>query len=340
MNRPPLREVARRAGVSEPTVSRVLNGRTGVASATRHRVVEALESLGFTEVPEPGSPRRGAVGVICGELTNPVFPAIAHTIIERLARHDLVATLGVATTDLFGEERYVEEFLAVGVDGIVFVAGRHAELPADLQLYRDLVDREIPIVLVNGGETALPVPHVWSDEGIAAQRGVEHLSALGHTRIGCVLGSRRYRPTHRFIEGYERAMGALGLELIPIVETAFTLEGGRAGARRLLSDDVTGLICANDLMAMGAVAAARTSGRSVPADVSVIGYDGTDSFATTDPPLTTLRQPFADMGDMVAEALRSEIIGARRFRDHYVFAPELVARASTGAARQTVVPVG
>jgi alanine racemase len=230
------------------------------------------------------------------------------------------------------EERYVQEFLATQVDGVVFVAGHHAEVEGDLSCYEQLVDHGMPFVLVNGAQTGFAVPHVWSDEAVAAERGVEHLLALGHQRIGCVLGSRRYVPTLRFINGHRRAMEAAGHEVgeDAVVETSFTLEGGQAGARRLMNRGYTGLICGNDLIAIGAVWAARKLGLRVPGEVSVVGYDGTDFTATSDPPLTTLRQPFDDMAELVAAAVVSEIDGSRRFRDSYVFAPELIARSSTG----------
>jgi DNA-binding LacI/PurR family transcriptional regulator len=295
-------------------------------------VVAALAQLGFTDVPESGPTRRGSVGIISGELTNPVFGELVHAVTGRLAGHGIVASTGVAATGLMPEERYIQEFLAARVDGMVFVAGHHAEDRGDLSCYQQLIEREIPFVLVNGGETGLAAPHILSDEAIAAERGVEHLVALGHERIGCVLGARRYLPTLRFIAGYRRGMEAAGLApgQDAIVETAFTLEGGQAGARRLIGRGFTGLVCGNDLIAVGAIWAARSLGLRVPDDVSVVGYDGTDFTATCDPPLTTVRQPFGDMAVLIADALVSEIDRSRRFRDIYVFAPELIARGSTG----------
>ncbi len=332
--RPPLRDVARRAKVSEPTVSRVLNGREGVAPATRDRVLAALTEFGYTAVPKPAKTRRGAVGIVSAELTNPVFPLLVHEVVERLARHGVVATVGVAATGLASEERYVEEFGESGVDGIVFIAGRHAEQGADLTSYERLIDKGIPIVLVNGGPVPLPVPQIRCDETQAAQRAMEHLIALGHRRIGCVLGPTRYLATARFITGYERAAAraALDVSADTIAHSVFTYEGGRAGATRLLDQDVTAMICGNDLMALGAIGACRARGLVVPADVSIVGYDGTDFTATADPPLTTMRQPFTDMGELVADALVAQIEGSNRYLDTYVFSPELLARSTTGRA--------
>ncbi|MEM9563511.1 MAG: LacI family DNA-binding transcriptional regulator [Actinomycetota bacterium] len=332
--RPPLRDVAALAHVSEPTVSRVLNGRSGVANATRTRVLAALAELGYTDVPEPGRVRRGAVGIVSPELTNPVFPRLIHEIAEHLAHHGTVATVGVASTGLADEARYLAEFADTAVDGLVLIGGSHALQPVDLEPYTRLIGEKAPLVLVNGAPVDLPVPQIRCDEARAAERATDHLVSLGHERIGCLLGPARYHATTRFIDGFERAAGRHGLATGPdhVAESVFTREGGRAGATRLLDRGMTAVICGNDLMALGAVAAARAEGLSVPQDFSVVGYDGTDFTATSDPPLTTLRQPFAQMGALVADAVAAEIDGSDRFRDSYVFTPELLARNTTGPA--------
>lgn len=334
VERPPLKQVAALAGVSEPTVSRVLNGREGVRASTRDRVIEVLASLGYDQVPEPRAARRGVIGLVCGEFLNPAFAAFVHHISTELARRNHLTSIVVTDRDLAPEERCVRELEHAGVDGFVFVAGHHAEIDGDLSHYERLRDTGVPIVLVNGRATSLDVPHVRCDEGAGARQAVSHLIKLGHTRIGCLLGSSRYIPTVRFIEGYRETMAGHGLEepTDAIVETAFTLEGGRAGANRLLDNGCTAMIAGNDLMALGAVLASRM--RNEP-PVSVIGYDGTDMTQLTDPPLTTLRQPFEDMAQLVVDAILAEADGVRRFRDHYVFEPQLVARATTHSLRAT-----
>lgn len=333
MSRPPLRDVATLAGVSEPTVSRVMNGREGVAAGTRAKVVEALAEFGFHDIPDPSAIRTGVVGVITGELTNPVFGELSEAVITRLARHGLVATLGVATRNLTPESRYVDEFVSRGIDGLVMIAGGHARMDGDMSLYDQLAERDLPFVLVNGEDIGVDVPYVIADEAIGAERAVQHLLSLGHERIGAVLGQRMYVGTTRHELGVRRAAaGRVDVADTDIVSAPFTYEGGRAGARQLLTRGITAIVCANDLMALGAVAAVRQSGLSVPNDVSIVGYDGTDFTATSDPALTTLRQPFDDMGELIADALVSEIDRSRRFRDRYVFAPELIVRSSTGSA--------
>lgn len=332
MRRPRLKDVAELADVSEPTVSRVINGREGVATRTRERVVAALAELGFDAVPLPSRIRAGVVGLVCGDLTNPVFPTLIHHISDLLARQGHLTTVTVVDQYMNPEERCVDEFLDTSVGSVVFLGGRHAEVEGNLDNYRRLLEHDRSIVLVNGRVTDLPAPHIRCDESVGAIKATRHLIQLGHRRIGCLLGSNRYVPTSRFLSGYRRAMAQSGLAEPDgsVVESVFTLEGGRAGGTRLIENGITGVIAGNDLMALGAIHAAQTSGLRIPHEMSVVGYDGTELTALTSPSLTTLRQPFEDMARLISDAVINEMAGGRRFRDHYVFEPELMARGSTG----------
>lgn len=332
MSRPPLKDVAARSGVSEPTVSRVLNGREGVSESTRQRVVDALAELGYHDVPEPQATLRKVIGIVCGEFLNPVFPTLLHHLSSRLARAGFLTSVAVTDPLLNREERCVGELTRSGVDGLILIGGHHARVNGDHSIYEQLAADGRPMVLVNGERTALDVPHVMCDEAAGAGKAVDMLLRLGHTRIGCVLGSAEFVPTHRFIDGYRRSLDRAGVAepQHAIAETSFTFEGGRAGARRLLAHNITAMITGNDLIALGALRAAqdiRASG-----SVSVVGYDGTDFTAFTQPPLTTLRQPFEDMAQLVVDALLSEIDNSNAYRDQFVFEPALVVRESTHGA--------
>lgn len=332
MSRPRLRDIASLASVSEPTVSRVLNGKPGVATPTRQRVVDALRELGYDDVPEPRPSRRNVIGVIAGEFTNPVFPAFVNHISIALARRGLMTCALMADPDVNPEERCIAELLNCSVDAIVFIGGRHAEIEGDLEHYADITDGGTPIVLVNGRATTLDVTHIRCDERAATAKAVDHLIALGHTRIGCLIGSDDYIPTHRIVDGFNQTLRRHGLSAsaTDITHSNFTFEGARAGAKRLLEAGITGIVAANDLMALGAIHSATRMGLDVPTELSVVGYDGTDLTAFTNPPLTTMRQPFEDMADLVAEATMAELDGSDRYRDHFVFEPDLLSRGSSG----------
>jgi len=149
------------------------------------------------------------------------------------------------------------------------------------------------------------------------------------------VGQDRYVPVIRKIIGFRNAMVTLlgRADVEDLIErTMFTVEGGAAAAERLIDKGVTAIVCASDLMALGAVRAARLRGLQVPRDLSVVGYDDSTLIAFTDPPLTTVRQSVQAMSEAAVRALLDQINGDPVPRAEYIFRPELVVRGSTGAA--------
>ncbi|RCV50575.1 LacI family DNA-binding transcriptional regulator [Marinitenerispora sediminis] len=331
---PRLADIARHAGVSEATVSRVLNDKPGVGAETRKAVLAALDVLGYERPARLRQRSAGLVGMVVPELENPIFPMFAQAAEGPLAQHGYTPVLCTQTPGGIVEDEYVELLLERNVSGIIFVSGLHADTTADHERYRTLVSRRLPIVLVNGFAASIPAAFVSCDDRAASRLAVDHLAALGHTRIGFTSGPRRYVPVRRKLEGYEAAMADNGLPTDDLVELSlFGVEGGHAAALRLLDRGVTAVVCGSDLMALGAVRAARQRGLSVPRDFSVVGYDDSQLIAFTDPPLTTVRQPIQAMALAAVRALCDEIAGHAASRTEYLFAPELVVRGSTGAVR-------
>lgn len=166
---------------------------------------------------------------------------------------------------------------------------------------------------------------------------VAHLAAMGHRRIGLAIGQDVYVPTRRKTEGFRRGMAA-HTDLPPdeveslIVNTMYTVEGGQAAASRLLDAGCTAICGGNDIMAIGAIRAARQRGLEVPADVSVTGMDDSLLTAYLDPPLTTIRQAVREMSMAAVSTVLDEIRGARAPRTELVYRPELVVRRSTAPA--------
>ena len=328
-----LADIAAQAGVSEATVSRVLNGRPGVADATRQAVLTALDVLGYERPSRLRRRSAGLVGLVVPELTNPIFPAFVQVIETALARHGYTPVLCTQTPGGVHEDDYTELLLDGSVSGIVFVSGVHADTLADHRRYRQLVERGLPLVLVNGHADDVDAPSVSCDDHAAGALAVRHLVDLGHTRIGLAVGPDRFVPAIRKAAGFREAMASLVGAGEPCIERSlFTVEGGQAAAARLVDQGCTAVVCGSDLMALGAVRAVRSRGLRVPQDVSVVGYDDSVLMAFTDPPLTTLRQPVQDMGEAAVRALVDEICGQPAPRAEYVFRPELVVRGSTGSA--------
>jgi alanine racemase len=326
-----LSDIAQQAEVSEATVSRVLNDRPGVSADTRQAVLTALDVLGYERPARLRKRSAGLVGLVVPELDNPIFPAFAQIIENSLAQQGFTPVLCTQTPGGVTEDEYVEMLLDRQVSGIVFVSGLHADSTSDPERYRKLLARPLPIVLVNGFAEGIQAPFISCDDRTAGDLAVSHLAALGHRRIGLITGPDRYFPVKRKIEGYRAAISRLGLEE-QISLSLFGVEGGDAAASRLLDKGVTGFVCGSDLMALGAIRAARHRGLRVPEDVSVVGYDDSPLIAFTDPPLTTLRQPVRAMAVAAVRALVDEIKGHPAPHSEYIFRPELVVRGSTGAA--------
>ncbi|MEV7424692.1 LacI family DNA-binding transcriptional regulator [Streptomyces sp. NPDC091212] len=337
---PRLVDIAGRAAVSEATVSRVLNGRPGVADTTRGRVLAALDVLGGQR---PAGARRGGaglIGLVTPELTNPVFPAFAQAIEQVLAGHGHTPVLCTQLPGGATEDELVEQLVDRDVSGIVFLSGLHADTSADPARYAALTARGVPYVLINGYNERVSAPFVSADDHAAVGMAVAHLAELGHRRIGLATGPQRYVPSRRKREGFlDAAVGMLGLAWAEAEElvrcTLYGVEGGQVAADALLGLGCTGIVCGSDLMALGAVRAARERGLRVPYDLSVVGYDDSLLIAFTDPPLTTVRQPIRAMAAAAVGALLEEIGGSPVQRTEYVFQPELVVRGSTTTHRRT-----
>lgn len=330
-----LAEIAAQAGVSEATVSRVLNGKPGVAGATRQAVLTALDVLGYERPSRLRMRSAGLVGLIVPELENPIFPAFAQAIETALAQSGYTPVLCTQTPGGVTEDDYTQMLLERGVSGIIFVSGLHADTTAGLGRYRALRERGLPIVLVNGYAEGLDAPFISNDDSASMELAVSHLVTLGHRRIGLAVGPERFVPVIRKVAGFRAALkSALNVtDADELVEFAlFSVEGGDVAASRLLDRGCTAIVCGSDMMALGAIRAARSRGLDVPRDLSVVGYDDSPLIAFTDPPLTTVRQSVTAMSQAAVRALIDEVSGAPAPRAEFVFRPELVVRGSTGSA--------
>ena len=325
-----LADVAKQAGVSEATVSRVLNGKPGVSEATRAAVLTALDVIGYERPTQLRTRHARMVGLIVPELQNPIFPALAEVVAGALAQRGFNAVLCTRTGSM-SEAEYVEMLLERQVSGMIFAGGQYAEADAPHEHYARLLDLRLPVVLVNAAAEHLDFPRVSTDDAVAMEQAFSHLAYLGHERIGLILGPPDHVPSRRKFAAFERANGGK-LEEGLVERTRFSLEGGHAAATRLIERGVTGIICASDPLALGAVRAARRAGMTVPADLSVVGYDDSTFMACTDPPLTTVRQPIEAIGRAAVEMLTGQIEGSSVSPDELFFEPEIVARGSTANA--------
>jgi len=329
-----LAEVAQKVGVSEATVSRVLNGKAGVSDATREAVLTALDVLGYERPTQLRGVRARLIGLVLPELQNPIFPALAEVIGGALAQRGFTPVLCTRTAGGLSESDYVNMLLDQHVSGVVFAGGHYAEADAPHAHYERLLQRRIPVVLFNAAVEHLGYPQVSTDDAVAVEQAYGHLSALGHDRIGLIIGPHDHVPSRRKLAAYRAMVGRDGGASGPgwVQHAMFALEGGHAAATRMLQHGVTGIICGSDPLALGAIRAARRAGQGVPRDVSVVGFDDSAFMNCTEPPLTTVRQPIEAMGRAAVTLLVNQMEGVAVAADELLFEPELVVRGSTGPA--------
>jgi DNA-binding LacI/PurR family transcriptional regulator len=329
-----LAEIAAQAGVSEATVSRVLNGRPGVAAATRQAVLAALDVLGHERPIKLRQHHTGLIGLILPELTNPIFPAFAQVIESALVMSGYTAVLCTQTPGGMSEDDYTALLIERGVSGIIFVNGLHADSRSDRSRYLRLADMGLPMVLINGYRADIEGHFISTDDVAALDMAVNHLASLGHRRIGLAVGQERFVTTIRKTAGFRQAMadyaGVTDTDDL-VVNTLYTVEGGQSAGQQLIERGCTAICCGSDIMAIGAIRGARNLGLRVPEEVSVVGFDDSLMTAYLDPPLTTIRQPVREMALSAVGSLLDEIRGNPAPRGELLHRPELVVRRSTAS---------
>src|ERR1700760_2321860 len=198
-----LADVAKQAGVSEATVSRVLNGRPGISESTRAAVLTALDVIGYERPTHLRVRRARMVGLIVPELQNPVFPALAEVVAGALAQRGFNAVLCPRTGSM-AEAEYVEMLLERQVAGMIFAGGQYAEADAPHDHYTRLRELRLPVVLVNAAADHLDFPRVSTDDDVAMQQAYSHLAHLGHERVGLILGPLDHVPSRRKLAAFDR----------------------------------------------------------------------------------------------------------------------------------------
>ncbi|SHE76077.1 LacI family DNA-binding transcriptional regulator [Streptoalloteichus hindustanus] len=335
-----LAEIARAAGVSVSTVSRVLNRRAGVNDETRQRVLTVLAEMPYTPRGLGALQRTGVIGLLVPELSNPVFPAFAEALETRASRLGYASLLCNTRSASMREEEYVRMLLARGVEGMVFVSPEIANTGGEdvHGYYAKLLSDGVRMVFVNGGAPALDVPDIAVDEQLAGYLATRHLIELGHTRVGFVSGPARSLPSRLKRAGWAAALEEAGVRVDPawVAHAPFGAEGGAEAAARLLDAPrarPTAVICSSDHMALGVLREAHRRGVSVPRDLSVVGFDDIPVASYCAPALTTLAQPIDEMARAALDelSLRLDPDGRDAPTGNYsrVFRPRLVVREST-----------
>lgn len=325
-------DIARTAGVSEATVSRVLNGRSGVNEATRRSVLEVAQKMGRDVGPMAtgGGP---LVGVLVPDLENQVFTAWVERIEAELFELGASTLVALRARTVEREREILQRFQHLGVEAIIVISGHHAQQRAPLDHYREVTAAGIPLVLINGVREDLDAAYLSTDDEHAVRVVLTHLQELGHQRVGLAVGDEHTWPVREKVRVFEAFTAQWQEGPQPIAFTDFSYAGGYEAARDLVGRGATAIICGSDVMAAGALEGVRSQGLNVPREISVVGYDDVFWASLTNPPLTTVRQA---IGSIARAAVRAALGGGedsrRPARTEVVVRPQLIMRGSTGAA--------
>lgn len=323
--------IAREVGVSVPTVSRVLNGRSDVAPATRRRVEEALARHDYRKPVGPASPTKtaGLLDLVFHEFGS----SWAQEIIVGVEKAAAPRRVGVVLSELGGSHRppqeWIDSITARGTRGVLLVLSR-----LDDTQQRQLMARSIPfVVLDTDGETPAGVPTVGSNNWSGGLAATRHLIELGHRRVAIISGPENVLCSRARVDGFRSAHTEIGLDVDPSLVRwgTFEVEGGYEHGLELLRrpDRPTAVFAGSDVQTLGFIRAAHELGLRVPEDVSVVGYDDLPLASWLAPSLTTVRQPLAEMAALATQMLIALSDGEPLASQKVELGTELIIREST-----------
>ena len=329
-----IRDIAGLAGVSIATVSRVLNGRPDVSEGTREAVLRVVREQRYSANRSArglSAGRTGLVGVTLPIVQAPYFSFILSGAAEALYERDMRIVLCPTQHEHDREVSLLERVVDGVTDGALLVLPEESN--EELQALRGHGYRFVVVDPLRPLDESIPAVSAANSSG--ANAAMQHLFSLGHRRIAAITGPPGGMATEERLKGYHAALAAAGVMPDPalLVESDFKISGGYAAASHLLAlpEPPTAIFAFNDNLAVGALQAARSHGLEVPRDLSIVGFDDAEEASIVSPPLTTVRQPLAEMGRM-AVSLLLRLLENQRFETLRVeLATKLVLRESTAA---------
>ena len=342
-------DVAKRAGVSAMTVSRVLNGTGHTSAHTRARVEAAIEELGYVPnalARQLRSKRTKTIALVVADISNPYFTTIARGVEDFFVAHGYSVMYCNTDEDEAEEEQYLLMLIERQVDGVLLVPARSSG-----ESFRLLQSHRTPVVVIDRRVTSRNVDSVRCDSEAGAHSLVEHLVGLGHRRIAVLTGSPSISTSMDRVLGARRALEEAGLELPESMIHYGSFNYGKsnqADGHRMAMDMLAGpeprptaVFCANNFIAFGAIKALRESGLRVPDDMSVVAFDDLPEEWVSEPFLTVARQHAYEIGHRAASLLMDHITGSQAPTGNSVILPyELVLRRSSAAPNPDLVGAG
>ena len=329
-----IQDVANAAGVSISTVSRVLNDKDDISPETYERVKAIIAEMGYTSslaARSMRSTRTNVIGLIMSDAGEPFPLEVMKGVNSAIAELDydlIIYTCGIMRKDFTAEreKKFVSLLSESITDGVIVITPSATHF-----------NTNAPIVAVDPNEESTKYPAVISTNRVGAMQAMDYLFGLGHRRIGFISGRSDLTSANRRLIGYEDSLNQTGIPIDAdlIIQGDFTAGMGLNGARQLLSLPIppTAIFAANDESALGAYQAAREMGLSIPADVSIIGFDNIPEAAQAEPGLTTIDQSIQEMGRIATQILVRLIEGETLEDKTVKTSTRLVLRESCGAPR-------
>jgi DNA-binding LacI/PurR family transcriptional regulator len=334
-----IKEVARLAGVSTATVSRTINGSDKVTPETAERVRRAVETLGFfpnNNARALGSGRSGMYGLIISDITNPFFPELVRSFEEVAVQYGQEVLIANTNYDPHRMELCVRRMLQRKVEGVAIMTSE-----VDERFIGQLSTRGIPIVFLDTGVPRDGVSNIVLDYTSGIDCAVEHLTALGHQRIGFISGPMNLKSARTRYQAFTASLRRAGIEQREhfVQEGNHRMDGGREAMTRMLDHAIrpTAILASNDLSAIGAMGAIFEHGLRVPADISVVGFDDIEISAFTQPALTTVRISRPQIARVAFHAL-FDSSDRNRKGNEYTLATVLIERKSTAQVAKGAAP--
>jgi LacI family transcriptional regulator len=324
-------DVAREAGVSKMTVSRVINNKGEISPATRKHVLAVIDQLNY----HPSAIARGlatkrtaTLGLVVPDISNPFFSDIARGVEDKAYTEGYNVFLCSTYEDLHRELAVLKSLEEKRVDGLISCSSR-----LDDETLGELLDRFPAAVLVNRWLSEYDVGAVRIDNEAGGRMATEHLLQAGHRGVGFLTGPATSYAGQIRVRGYRATIGAADVPYNPAWERPCSpnVEGGREAARGLLADhpELTALLCYNDLVAVGVLQVCADEGRRVPDDLAIVSFDDIPLASLVVPSLTTLRAPRFDLGIQAMRLLLARIDDhAEEWSQEIILQPEIIVRAS------------
>lgn len=326
-----IKDVALHAGVSVTTVSHVVNGTRFVSETARQRVEEAVRELGYVPSAVARSLKHNTTrtfGMVIPNNSNPYFAEIIRGVEDRCFAAGYNVILCNSNDDPERQAGYLRVLAEKRIDGLVLVV-----TGSDAVARATLGGIAMPLVLLDREVSGVSGDLVEVNHVLGSQMATRHLLELGHPRVACISGPPGLSPSSQRRAGWKDALEKAGVERTEsdLARGDFTARGGYLAMQALLKrrPRPTAVFACNDLMAFGALTAAREAGIAVPQQLSIVGFDDIDLAAFSAPPLTTVAQPKKQIGTVAADLLLDRVSNARTDNRQMILDPELRVRAST-----------